>query len=254
MFALPLVKTLFGILGAVIGAAFGLIAGVALVRLLMHGNTVGEGFLLLIAVPLGVLTGAIVGAVVAARVIPRLREKPTSATGRPDQRRALLGLLVGTPALFVVVILISREAVEPPSDSAMLGRFEREHVTFEKLVQMADADKALVRVDEGWTMPADTQSVGVSPGRLAEYRKLLREAGTPRGLKALRDEAGYDFHFWLRGSAVSDDVQKGFAYRTNPPSEIVQTLDGIRAEPGRYFVAYRHIRGRWYLFYEFIPD
>ncbi len=96
----------------------------------MHGNTVGEGFLLLIAVPLGVLTGAIVGAIVAARVIPRLREKPTSVAGRTNQRRALLGLLVGTPALFVVIILISREAVEPPSDSAMLERFDREQSTF----------------------------------------------------------------------------------------------------------------------------
>jgi hypothetical protein len=244
----------FGIIGAVVGAIFGLISAVALVELLSNGNTLGEGFLLLIAAPVGVLTGAAGGALVTVRVVPHLRKTPPSVAARRGQKRILLGLLLGIPAAFVVVIFIAREAVKPPSDSAMLGHFERQQTTFESLVKMASADKGLARVDENWTMPANTQSVGVSRERLAAYRKLLRDAGTPRGFKALSDDAGYDFYFWLRGSAISDDVQKGFAYRTTPPPGIVQALDGVHVEPGKYMVAYRHIRGSWYLFYEFIPD
>jgi len=161
---------------------------------------------------------------------------------------------LGLPTAFLAIYWVAREAVKPPSDSVMIRHFDRQHTAFETLVKMAQADKALVRVDEDWTMPPDAQRIGVSPQRLAAYRELLREAGTPRGFKALQGSAGYDFYFWLRGSAISDDVEKGFAYRPSPPKHIVQTLDGVRGDPGRSMVVYRHIRGDWYLFYEYIPD
>jgi hypothetical protein len=103
-------------------------------------------------------------------------------------------------------------------------------------------------------MPADTKSVGVSPERLADYRKLLRDVGTPRGFQVSKGRDGFNFFSWMRGSAISDDMDKGFAYRTTPPSSTVQTLDGIRAESRDGFIAYRHVRGNWYLFYEFTPD
>ena len=247
-------RLVFGIIGAVIGAIFGLISAVALAELVSNGNTLGEGFLLLTAAPLAGLTGAAVGVLVTVRVVPHLREKPTSVTARRRQKRIRLGLLLGIPAAFVVVIFVARKAVEPPSDSVMLRHFERQQATYEELVKMAGADKGLARVDGNWTMPADTRSVGVSRERLEAYRKLLRDAGTPRGFKALGDDAGYDFYFWLRGSAISDDIQKGFAYRTSPPPDLVQSLDGVRVAPGKYRAAYRHIRGSWYLFYEYIPD
>jgi gas vesicle protein len=249
------VKIVFVLIGVVIGAVFGLIAAMALAELLNHGNTLAEGFyLLLMAGPLGILTGAVVGALLAVRVVPRLREKPTSLTGRREQKRILLGLLLGVPAAFVAVIWVAREAVKPPLDSVMIRHFERQQTAFEKLVTMARADKALVRVYEDGTVPPDTHCIGVSPERLATYREVLRAAGTPHGFKVLREDAGYDFYFWLRGSAISDDVAKGFAYRPSPPAHIVQTLDGVRADPGKYTVVYRHIRGHWYLFYEYIPD
>jgi hypothetical protein len=248
------VKTLFGIVGALVGGGLGLVGAFALVELVSGGNTLAEGFTLLVVAPIGALTGIVVGALVAIRVVLRLRETPTSVVGRRDQTRLIVGLLLGIPAAFAVAILIAREAVKPPSDAAMLRHFERQQTTFDELVKMASTDKGLVRVDEGWTMPADPQSVRVSRDRLAAYRKLLRDAGTPRGFKVSQDDAGYDFYFWLRGSAISDDVQKGFAYRTTPPPDVVQTLDDIRAHTREYMVAYRHIRGNWYLIYEFVPD
>jgi hypothetical protein len=245
-------KTIFGVVGAAIGAAFGLILAVAIVRLLNQGNTVGEGFMFLIAGPLGLLTGIVVGALAAVRVIPYFRANAISDAERRSKRQMLLGTLLGIPAAFVAIIWVARQTVEPPSDSTMLRHFDRKESTFTKLVDMASEDKGLVRIDSDWTMPADTQSVGVSPERLVFYRKLLRDADTPRGLKA--EDTGFDFYFWLRGSAISDDTDKGFAYRAIPPPNIVQSLDSIRPDSKNPMIAYRHIRGNWYLFYEYIPD
>jgi hypothetical protein len=244
----------FRIIGAVIGAAFGLLVCVVLIALLGDGNTVAEGFLFLPGAPIGLLTGAIAGAIFASHAAKLLGDQSTSDTVRGRKRRLTLALVLGIPAAFIAVGWIAKEAHEPPSDAAMLRDFTPHEATFNTLVEMIAADKALDRVDENWTMPADTKSVGVSPERLADYRRLLRDAGTPRGFQVSPAHDEFKFFYWLRGSAISDDMDKGFAYRTTPPASTVQTLDGIRSESRDAFVAYRHVRGNWYLFYEFTPD
>jgi len=248
------VKILLRIAGAVIGAAFGLLASVALIRLLSGGNIVEEGFLLLPGAPVGLLVGAVMGAIVAMRAARRLGAKSISGTERGGKRRLILAVVLGIPTAFFAVFWIAREAVEPPSDAAMLRHFDDHEGVLDTLAKMASADKGLDRVDQDWTMPADTRSVGVSSERLADYRRLLRDAGTPRGFQVSQGQDGIDFLFWLRGSAISDDTDKGFAYRTTPPPSTVQSLDGIRVDSRNALIAYRHIRGNWYLFYKFIPD
>jgi hypothetical protein len=204
--------------------------------------------------PVGLLVGAFAGAIVAMQAARRLGANSISASGRREKRRLILALVLGIPAAFVTVIWIARVSVEPPSDAAMLRHFDRHEGALDTLVKMADADKGLDRVDQDWTMPADTRSVGVSSERLADYRRLLRDAGTPRGFQVPHGHDGFNFLFWLRGSAISDDTDKGFAYRTTPPSRTVQSLDNIHTDSRDALIAYRHIRGNWYLFYEFIPN
>jgi hypothetical protein len=241
------------IVGAVIGAAFGLLVSVAFIRLLSGGNLFGEAFLLLTCAPVGLLLGAFAGAIVARRTARRFGEKSISDTGRSKKCRLILGLVFGVPTAFVAVAWIAQEAVEPPSDEAMLRHFYRHESEFDTLVKMAGRDKGLVRVDENWTMPADTKGVGVSFERLARYRQLLRDAGTPRGFSVSDDHDGFYFFFWLRGSAITADTDKGFAYRTTPPPHTVESLDSIRTDSTNALIAYRHIRGSWYLFFEFRP-
>ena len=248
------VKILCRLVGAVVGAAFGLLACIAVIRVLSGGNALEEGFLLLPGAPIGLLMGAVAGAIVATRAAQRLGENYVSDSERGGRRRLILALVLGIPAAFISVAWIAREAIEPPSDAAMLRHFEHHEDRFDALVEMASADRGLNRVDQNWTMPADTKSVGVPPERLADYRRLLREAGIPRGFQVSQGHDGFDFFFWLRGSAISDDTEKGFAYRTIPPQSTVQTLDGIRTDSRNALIAYRHVRGNWYLFYEFIPD
>jgi hypothetical protein len=248
------VKILLRIIGAVIGAAFGLLASVALIRLLSGGNIVEEGFLFLPAAPVGLLTGAIAGAITATRIAKRLGKKSISDAERVGKRRIILTLVLGIPTSFIAVAWIAKEAVAPPSDAAMLRHFERHAATLDKLVEMVSADKGLDRVDQTWTMPADTKSIGVSSERLADYRRLLRDAGTPRGFQISQGHDGIDFFFWLRGSAISDDTDKGFAYRTTRPTNTLQSLDNIQVNSRDALIAYRYIRGNWYLYYQFIPD
>jgi hypothetical protein len=134
------------IVGAVIGAAFGLLVSVAFIRLLSGGNLFGEAFLLLTCAPVGLLLGAFAGAIVARRTARRFGEKSISDTGRSKKYRLILGLVFGVPTAFVAVAWIAQEAVEPPSDEAMLRHFYRHESEFDTLVKMAGRDKGLVRL------------------------------------------------------------------------------------------------------------
>jgi hypothetical protein len=218
------------------------------------GNALAEAFLLLPGVPVSLLVGALAGAIAAPRIAQRLDAESVGDKGRGKRRRLILLLVMGIPTSFIALVWIAREAIEPPSDASMLRQFDGHEAVFDRLVGMASADKGLQRVGGNWTMPIDTRSAGMSSERLEDYRRLLRDAGTPGGLQTSQGRDGFDFLLWTRGSAISDDTAKGFAYRTNPPPNIVRSLDGIRADSRDALTAYRHIRGNWYLFYQFIPD
>jgi hypothetical protein len=65
-----------------------------------------------------------------------------------------------------------------------------------------------------------------------------------------------DFYYWDIGSAVSSDTDKGYAYLTMPPFNLLPSLDGSHPDErngDNGVKTYRHIRGNWYLFYEYIP-
>jgi len=164
------------VIGILVGAAFGVVTCFEVLPILCGGNTLTAGFLFLPAAPLSLIAGGVAGAISGTRVARRLGES-AAATERRSRRILVLALLLGIPSAFFAVIWIGREVMKPPSDAAMLRHFERHEATFAALAQMATADKGLDRVDENWTMPADTNSVGVSTERLGVYRRLLSEAG-----------------------------------------------------------------------------
>ena len=94
-------KIVFRIIGAVIGAAFGLLVCEALIALLSDGNTVSEGFLLLPGAPIGLLTGGFAGAILASRAAKLLGNQ--SIADRRRKRRLTLALVLIIPAAFVAV-------------------------------------------------------------------------------------------------------------------------------------------------------
>ncbi len=148
------------------------------------------------------------------------------------------------------VVSVVRIPGVPPSDAAMIRQFEKHTATFQTLITMIGADRGLLRVTDEWTNPTDTRSVGVSAERLDTYRRLLREAGIPGGFGVERPGSDVNFFlFWFRESVNSPDLLKNLAYRHHPPAEIYPSLDGIEHDPRRVSLAYRHIRGNWYLVY-----
>ena len=119
---------------------------------------------------------------------------------------------------------------------------------------MATRDKGLTRVDIDWTDPREPAVVGVFQDRVEEYRRLLAEVNVPRGFQARPELGETDFLYWGIGSAVTDDFTKGYAYLQKPPAHTSSRLDGIELEGEGRQIVYRHIKGKWYLFLELIPD
>src|SRR5438445_4791219 len=86
-------------------------------------------------------------------------------------------------AMLPMVIMIGcGQHVEHKPDDILLASFFKHRTEFEELHRMAAADTNLLRVDASRTDPRDAAEAGVSPRRVATYRKLLNRVGCPAGL------------------------------------------------------------------------
>jgi hypothetical protein len=213
-------------------------------------------FLLVWLSPVGLILGGAIGAITGLRLSRYLRERETK---RIRWKRIVFPLAVASSAVLILIgmlLWIARSSITPPSDQKLLANFERHEAILNKVIEMLSADGDLIRVDEDWTIPENPERIGVSPSRINAYRRMLRDAGVPRGFRSEGLMYEVDFFYWMIGSAISSDTIKGYAYRMRPPINLLSSLDGYRPDPknGDDTVrVYRHIRGNWYLFYEYIP-
>ena|SRR5258708_26889518 len=153
-------------------------------------------------------------------------------------------------AMLPMVIMVGcGQHVEHKPDDILLANFCKHRKEFEELHRMAATDTNLFRVDASRTDPPDATSAGVSPRRVAAYRKLLYNVGCPGGLMAFPARPGIRFISSSRG-LLNRGSSKGFCYLEPPPVETVtNTATDKSLKPGPY-VVYRHIDGAWYLFFE----
>lgn len=242
--------------GALLGTATG-VTIVFLVAVVLTGNDLWSVMWTgLWLSPVGLIFGCTIGAVIGLRVSPHFREHETK---RIRWKRILFSLGVASSGILILICVlfwIVRIGMTPPSDQRLLANFDRHEATFNALIEMLKADEGLVRVDEDWTDPKNPETIGVSATRISIYRRMLKDAHVPRGFQSgvLMDEV--DFFYWMIGSAISSDTTTGYAYRTHPPTEMRSSLDGYRPDRKNAddrVKVYRHIRGNWYLFYEYIP-
>ncbi|PKL43488.1 MAG: hypothetical protein CVV41_10540 [Candidatus Riflebacteria bacterium HGW-Riflebacteria-1] len=137
-----------------------------------------------------------------------------------------------------------------PADKTLLANFTRNEQVFEKLVEMIRTDKRLLRIDQIWTIPTNPQSVGITEARILEYRTLLIRLGLSLAL--------YEFHrpvTIILVAASKDWVRspprQGYAYLEMKPNHVVGTLKNYWPKAGKPVTVYQHIKGNWYIFFDF---
>ena len=152
----------------------------------------------------------------------------------------------------LVAIALSLTACDGPrpSDAELIARFRVNRARIETLMEMMQADHALTRVSYDSSDPADPATVGVSPKRVAEYRRRLNEVGYWQGFVYDPQSGGVSFIAWSTGFTGSG-ATKWVVYLPEDPTPLVDDLDAYRTPPGQYhLLAYRHIEGPWYLMIE----
>jgi hypothetical protein len=130
----------------------------------------------------------------------------------------------------------------------MIRNLEEHRAVFEHLIAMIREDKGLERVDDDWTRPDDPASIGVSPERIAEYRRLFAEAGIPRGFYSFNDATTIIFMAYASGLSVSGS-SKSYVFTAKTPEELTdEPLD--KFHHGGKGAVRRRIGEHWYLEYE----
>jgi len=243
---------LCGFLGAFLGAILGIACALLAVSFHSDGNDLAEGLAFMGLALIGIIIGAIAGIVLALQV---RRYAAGHWEGRQVRRKTSLIIassVIAVPVLMPAIFWEVARCHNPPPDQQLLNNFYRHRPNFVQLVRMKQADPNLTRVDYSWTEPSDPQTIHVSPARIMTYRRLLETAGLHRGFDAYHPKE-VDFLYWCEGSAISSDTDKGYAYLTVPPKQVLTTLDDCQPDEENGVKAYYHIEGCWYLYYDYLP-
>ena len=155
--------------------------------------------------------------------------------------------------IFISAFLISCSLNGPhQSDETMIQNFQSKQKQFERLISMVQNDIELRRVDDNWTDPSDPSTIGISPSRIADYRKLFSECGITRGFDGYHKEKEIIFIVSSFGLATGGS-SKGYAFKIHPPppEELVRSIDDYKPNNGRSYWIYRPIISNWYLYYEY---
>jgi len=157
---------------------------------------------------------------------------------------------ISASVILLLIISLCGCGTSHPKDQTLLDNFKKHELDFEKLITMIRSDKKLRRVDDTWTDPGDPQSIGISQERIREYRAMFSKMSIPRGFYAFHDSERFIFIASSHGLSVSGSA-KGYAYLEEKPDLVVTNLESYWSKDGRSFTAYQHIKGNWYLYFDF---
>ena len=164
--------------------------------------------------------------------------------------------------LLIVISIAGCGKKEHPKDAILIDNFNVHRAEFEELLQMFQADRSLGRVGDGFTRTAsffeectgpnawNGKEIEVTKERLAAYEQLFIKLGLRQGIEGYCEKSVVTFIASTKGLSVTGTA-KGYAYYVNPPQLIVDDLDAYWSPDRRSFTAYRHIDGKWYLFFNY---
>ncbi len=158
----------------------------------------------------------------------------------------LVIVVLAFAAYFIYTFPSFEDKYPHQSDEIMISRFHEQRAEFEQLKAMAVADDLMSRVDEDRTQPANLPA-----DRVAEYRRLFKIAGTPRGVSKAPKLGLIEFIASSQGWVASGS-SKGYIYSKGkrPSGDFVDSLDDeskLRVLDKYYL---RHIEDDWYLFFQ----
>ena len=144
-----------------------------------------------------------------------------------------------------------------PADQELIDRFTRNRATFELLRDMFIKDAMLGRVAHDFTRPVNffsgapmPRSPAITSARLAEYRRLFTALQLGAGVEGYDAKDFIMFHASTRGLSISGS-SKGYVYAEDSPALLVDSLDTYNPGHTGSFTVYRHIEGKWYLYYDY---
>ena len=162
-----------------------------------------------------------------------------------------LAAIVAVPTLIFGLMSLG-ESTPHPTDQYLEQTFRAYETDFNKLVDLCNADAHVVRIapdftwlDNNAAWPRPEAELGFSKQRWDEYRSLFAKLGLTAGVLNYQPDS-----VMLLASThglVTGGSSKGYAYSLKPPEGIVDSLDNATFSKSR--IAYKRLKGNWYLFY-----
>lgn len=130
-------------------------------------------------------------------------------------------------------------------DAEMIRNFNEHRQEFEYVRTMAMADEDISRVDENWSDPAN-----LATDKVAEYRRLFKVIGTPRGISKYGRSGRIEFLASTLGWVASGST-KGYLYVEGKPPKgnRVDSLDDVSILRDLDVDYLKPIEGKWYLYF-----
>ena len=151
-------------------------------------------------------------------------------------------------------------AAHPPDDT-LIRNFQKYEADFNKLVSMSNEDSRVIRIardftrlENNWGWPRPESELGFSRQRWDEYRALFNKLGLDSGIS--REDGPGETIIFLTASSKGMTFRgssKGYAYSERELSPVFDSLNQNPVKPGerpKHGVAYRKIKDRWYLSYD----
>jgi hypothetical protein len=151
-------------------------------------------------------------------------------------KKIILWLIIGATGIYYAKCALS---LLPPSDSSMIQRLDKHYSSYIQLLKMLSVDDKIGTISSDFVfaidrmyLEADAAALGITEGRLVEYRRILKEINVIR-LDRTNHKEAY-FSLWA----------SGFAGKTHHKS-IVWLKEPTSDEESH---AFKHIRENWYIF------
>ena len=165
--------------------------------------------------------------------------------------------------LFFTILITSLVAftgctTDPPTDAALRETFAANQATFERLHQMMQTDKSVVRIGNDvvgniWFDSSDSSladallSAGLPRERYDDYMELLRQVGAYRVSVNLYDKSSSKIGMYRAGN-VAESHSVDIVFAAQPPNTIV--ADTVSATVHDNTSAYLELTDSWYIYRE----